>query len=306
LNQDIIYRSRYLKIFSNGASHPRLGTVVICFQYRRPDQHLDLPGFAEEFFDRFQVAAVFVNCATNEWYQYQDLPEALATLRAFVSAWARIVTYGSSMGGYAALRFASAVGAKRTIAVGPQYSPRSLVVAGDNRYDALVAQTQFLHEDSYRASAALDNYVVYDPLLKMDERHMMEYRKEANVVPIRIPCGGHTPTILLAQCGLLSDFILDLIAGTFCALRFRHVFRRARTSSPEYWKELVDRLLERGRRETAQRVVEISRVCEKQRRLDRVDSDLAGAELPILDVENAGVESSHIWPVGDGNECGLG
>lgn len=197
----------------------------------RPDQDLNLPGFAEEFFDKFHIDAVFVNCATNEWYQYQDLPEALWRLRSFSSPWSRIVTYGSSMGGYAALRFAAALGATSSIAVGPQYSPRSAIIGEENRYDAMVSQTRFLHEQAYGAAGTVDNYVVYDPLLKIDRAHVLAYQKEANLIPICVPCGGHTPTILLAQCGLLSEFLLHLVAGTFCASRFRMALRRARASS---------------------------------------------------------------------------
>lgn len=205
---------------------------------------------------------MFVNCATNEWYQYRDLPKALSILHAFASAWSRTVTYGSSMGGYAALRFAAVVGAKSSIAVGPQYSPRSIVIAEESRFDTIIAQTEFLYEDSHRLSASVDNYVIYDPLLKIEERHVVEYQKDANLVPIRIPCGGHTPTIVLAQCGMLSEFILQLVAGTFCASRFRNAFRRARASSAEYWNELLDRLQERGRVETANRVAKLSRLNE--------------------------------------------
>lgn len=253
-----------MKIFRNGPWRNCLDTLVVCFQYKRPDQHLDLPGLAEEFFNKLQIDAVFVNCATNEWYQYHDLPKGLSTLRVFASAWRRTITYGSSMGGYAAIRFAAIVGAKSSIAVGPQYSPRSLIVPGENRFDALVAQTEFLYEDSYRASSGVDNYVIYDPLLKIDERHVMEYRKDANLLPIPIPCGGHTPTVVLSECGLLTEFILDLTKGTFCASRFRTSFRQARASSDEYWKELMDRLLERDRPETARRLA-ISSKFEKNR-----------------------------------------
>jgi hypothetical protein len=55
----------------------------VCFQYIQPDQHLELPGFAEEFFEKFEIDAFFVNCATNEWYQYPDLPRALSILQGF-------------------------------------------------------------------------------------------------------------------------------------------------------------------------------------------------------------------------------
>jgi hypothetical protein len=115
----------------------------------------------------------------------------------------------------------------------------------------------------YRIAATVDNYVIYDPLFKMDKRHVMQYRKEANLIPIRIPCGGHTPTILLAECGMLTEFILRLIAGRFCGWRFRDAFKQAQRSSPQYWEELKDRLLGRGRRGPPKRITESAESMKK-------------------------------------------
>jgi hypothetical protein len=258
MKADLLYRSSNLKVFRNGPWSQSRDTLVVCFQYRQPSQQLDLPGFAEEFFAKSEIDAVFVNCASNEWYQYQDLPLALSKIRTFASTWRRVVTYGSSMGAYAALRFAAAIGAQASISIGPQYSPRPTVIAGEHRFCTDIAVTGFLHEESYQANSCVANYVIYDPLLKLDSRHVVEYQKTATLILIAIPCGGHTPTILLVQCGMLSDFILQLVAGTFSVQRFRRQFRLARRSSPEYWKELGERLHEHGRPEAARRVSQIS------------------------------------------------
>jgi hypothetical protein len=137
-------------------------------------------------------------------------------------------------------------------------------VPGETRFDAILSQTEFLHEDTYRISASVDNYIIYDPLLETDQRHALEYQKEAmqkaaSLTPIRMPCGGHTPTVLLSECGMLSEFLLQLIEGQFCAPRFRTAFRKMRTSSPQYWRELADRLQERGHGETAKRIAKLTR-----------------------------------------------
>lgn len=248
MNPVVLHQSSHLKAFRNGLHHAVSDVIIVCFQYRIADQHLDQPGFAESFFASRNIEAVCVNCATNEWYQYPDLPDALTKIRAFASGRRRIVTYGTSMGGYAALRFAGAIGAHASIAVGPQYSPRSTVIAAETRYDVDVLQTSFLHEDTYRISPLVQHNVVHDPLLRVDTCHLLAYRREAPLRAISIPFGGHTPTIPLAQCGLLDDFILQLVEGTFCASRFRRMFRAARSSSSEYRRALTDRLLERERR----------------------------------------------------------
>jgi hypothetical protein len=247
MNDGVLYRSAHLKVHRNGPWHKSRDVLVICFQYRQSAPHLDLPGFAEEFFAKFEIDAVFINCASNEWYQYPDLPIALSTVRSFATLWKRSVTYGSSMGAYAAIRFAAAIGAQTSISVGPQFSPRSAVIEGEHRFDDDVASIVFLHEDSYQASSTIDNYVIYDPLFKQDARHITEYQKTVKVLPIPIPCGGHTPLIPLVQCGMLTELLLSLMQGSFSAPSFRRKFRQARRRSTEYWRELENNLREHGR-----------------------------------------------------------
>lgn len=241
----IFHASPNLKVFADNASPSSSEMLVVCFQYLLPVPTLDAPGFGEEFFRAHRIDSVFVNCSTNEWWQYPELSEALSTLRGLAAKWRRTVTYGSSMGGYAALRFAEAIGATTCIAVGPQYSPRSSIVPGENRYDALVSATEFLHEDAYRVCRTAMNFVLYDPLHRLDKRHVLRYAQEADLLHVRVPCTGHTPTVVLSQCGLLSDVILELLSGTFRSPEFRRNFRRARRGSSEYWRELGLRLGER-------------------------------------------------------------
>lgn len=81
MNTEILYRSPNLKVFRKRPQPFRFDVIVVSFQYRQTDQHLDLPGFAEGFLTDAGIDAVFVNCATNEWYQYPDLPLALSAVR---------------------------------------------------------------------------------------------------------------------------------------------------------------------------------------------------------------------------------
>ena len=54
--------------------------------------------------------------------------------RAAVPEGARVMTYGSSMGGYAALRFARALRADAILALSPQYSIDPAVVPWEDRW----------------------------------------------------------------------------------------------------------------------------------------------------------------------------
>lgn len=251
----VLYSSNNLRVVCNNSGARRGAALVICFQYRLSSPDLQAPGFAEEFFERHPTDAVFVNCSSNQWWQYPDLPKCLSLLNRFAAGWPHVVTYGSSMGAYAALRFAAATGATSSIAVGPQYSPRAALVQGENRYEADICNTKFLHEDCYRISADVRNYVLYDPLLELDARHIACYRREASLIAFKVYAGGHTPSIILQQCGLLTELLLRVIAEEpRTPTEFRRDVRSSRRGSSQYWQELVQRLLERDKVSLARRV----------------------------------------------------
>ncbi len=249
-----LYESRSLRVFTSEFSKDRGSLLAVCFQYRVDHQRLERQGFASEFLARLGIPAVFVNCASNEWYQYPDLPDALRMVRAVTGNWDHVFTLGSSMGGYAALRFAALVGACRSIAIGPQYSPRSSRVAEEVRYDSDVRNTRFLFEDGWLASNEVENYLVFDSLLKIDSVHALRYLEDARVNLVRVPCAGHSPTVVIGECGFLDSFILDLAMGVFKPSEFRAAFRGARSRSPQYWREVHGHLTDLARWECADRI----------------------------------------------------
>jgi pimeloyl-ACP methyl ester carboxylesterase len=235
---DVLYSSQTLRVFTSAWKKTDRRLLAVCFQYRLEHQRLDRVGFASEFLAQVGIPAVFVNCASNEWYQYTDLPVALQAVSDFARPWERVFTFGSSMGGYAAIRFAAKVGAHSCISIGPQYSPRSSRVPDDTRYDHDVRDTCFLFEDSLKASSGTNNYLAYDPILRLDRAHALKYQKDALINLIPVPFGGHTPTVAIGECGLLESFIRDLANGCFDLLKFRVEFRKARYRSPHYCAEL--------------------------------------------------------------------
>src|SRR6516164_3353695 len=115
----------------------RVSCCVVTFYSLTNFSALDRPGFAEDFFLRQGIDAIHVINRTNAWYQYPELPSALQKIKDRLSGYARIFTYGSSMGGYAAFRFAGAIGAQVAIALSAQYSFLARRVPFENRWRAL-------------------------------------------------------------------------------------------------------------------------------------------------------------------------
>ena len=158
--------------------------LVITFYHYANARSTNVSGFGEEFFLRRNIDAVHFIPAQNNWYQYDELPHAAALVRKIAEQYRKVVTYGSSMGGYAAIRFGRAVGASEALALSPQFSIDPLVTPFEQRWAPHSARISFALERSWREQFVPRAYVVYDPYDR-DRRHVEMFRGETAVIDIR-------------------------------------------------------------------------------------------------------------------------
>lgn len=218
------------------------GGCVVCFSSFTDDPSLDRPGFGESFLCERGVDALHVVNRTNVWYQYREMPAALREIRSFTRAYSRVLTYGSSMGGYAAIRFAEAAGARTAIAISPQFSGSPKKAPYDRRWKSIASRVEFIHEEEFRPSAAVETLVFYDPR-DADARH---FELIAAVCPravgVRLRHAGHPAGAYLAETGLLSGVISDAIHGAFDPAAVERAARAQRRQSGQYFFTLARRL----------------------------------------------------------------
>ena len=122
---------------------------------------LDRQGFGEAFFARHGISAIFVNGCGNHWYQYPDMIEALGTIRYALRTCPNIMTYGSDMGGYAAIRFAEHVGATAALALSPQYSCDPAKVRFETIWEEQTRQIRWRPELDGRIATTIRPIVVH-------------------------------------------------------------------------------------------------------------------------------------------------
>jgi tetratricopeptide (TPR) repeat protein len=193
-------------------------------------------GFAQEFLIHRGISAVHVTCAGNDWYQYPEMDEALAAAQRARLSFERCYTYGLSMGGYAAIRFSSLVGAETAIAVSPQFAIDPRQPPFDTRWAMDAARIRFIHGDPWtgvraRVVAIYDNRGI-------DLRHIMLYRRFVRLFEIGLPYSGHNPARFLVDLGLFQNLIAGLLGDRFDAAQFRHTFREKRKTSAAYFFNL--------------------------------------------------------------------
>lgn len=215
---------------------------AISFSSFTDEPRLDRPGFGEAFLRDRGIDAILVINRTNTWYQYLELPEALRVIRGFTERYALVFTYGSSMGGYAAIRFAEAVGATTAIAISPQYSVAPQIVPFDKRWRAIARRIDFRHECIYAGSQRIEPLVFYDPR-DADARHFeLISRAYPRTRGVRLWHAGHPAGAFLSDTGVLTTAIESILDGRFDAAAFERTARARRRMSGQYLFTLARRL----------------------------------------------------------------
>lgn len=219
---------------------------VVTFDSFSDVGQLDRPGYGEAFLHRSGIDAIHVVGRGNDWYQYPQMAAAMTAVRDVAAGYSRVVTYGSSMGGYAAIRLAGLAGAQAVFALSPQFSINPRVVSWERRWPDSSRRFRDVWESALPWPKPAEAYVAYDPRTP-DRRHMALLRARFEYEAIELPFTGHPVTGYLAEIGLLQQAILAICEGTFDCAGFTRSALASRDRSSECLVERArsDRRLDR-------------------------------------------------------------
>lgn len=214
--RETYYRSANLHVY--GVRPFASDRVVITFAPVTFPADLDQPGFGEAFLRKHGIDAVHVVPASNAWYQYPDMPDALEAVAARTSHYPCRVAYGSSMGGYAAINFSAHLDVHRIIAISPQFSIDPQKLPDDRRWRHEAERIDFLHDHiAELRPASRQIYVVYDNRNALDSQHVARIAQSVALTEVGLAFAGHPAAAGLAETGLLSRMVRQMIVGDFDA-----------------------------------------------------------------------------------------
>ncbi|GHC51510.1 hypothetical protein [Neogemmobacter tilapiae] len=156
----------------------------------------------------------------------------------------QVALYGSSMGGFGACAFASAVPGCTVFAFAPQRSLAPELAHFELRYRYGRRQGDWT-DPRYRdgaegIKAARRVYLAYDPRERLDGMHVAMLTGP-NVMPLVMPGVGHKIPPMLLKMGILKPLAQAALMGTLEPMEFHQLYRQRRNSVP--W---VERLLSRA------------------------------------------------------------
>ncbi len=214
---------------------------VVTFDSYTDARSLDRPGFGESFSRERGITAIHVISRDNDWYQHPEMTDALAAIRLAAQPFPAVMSYGSSMGAYAAIRFAEAVGAARVLALSPQYSRDPARVGFERRWSQDAHRIVWRKElDGGAIRGSADIVVAYDPT-DGDRMHVDLIETEVRVRRLPVPYAGHPVGGYLQDCGLLAGIVLDHLHGRLDHEAAAAEARARRAASPSYLGTLSER-----------------------------------------------------------------
>ncbi|WP_458098019.1 hypothetical protein [Roseomonas sp. WA12] len=242
-----LYRSENILI-EHSESHGN-GPLMILFPQLDENQSLEKIGFGVNLYSKMGRDFISIKCSNNAWLQYPETKQALSLVRELACRYPSAITYGSSMGGYCALAFARNVGATRSVAIAPQFSPDPKKVPFEKRWLAYRRSIPSFVNDSLSDNIlpGKQSFIFYDPFYEQDANHVRFISACADVQLIQVPFGGHLCGELLASAGMLRDTVESIVQNNFNLSTFRRELRVRKRALPRTWRMLAERAARKGK-----------------------------------------------------------
>lgn len=210
------------------------------------------PPFGGKFLQDKNIHAIHFVAKRNHWWQTPEMDEAIQIIKGLTylsDENIRMINYGSSMGGYGAIRFSKQLNSDVVIAVSPQFSIDRPVVPFEKRwakeYSAISASEFGFGNDPLESgiSNSSNYYVLFDPHhddaqhVKMITNRLLEH--DAEVKLISLPFSGHPTTKFLKEIGFISGMMNHLFGQTDFKNDLRTSRRKSRRKSAAYLANLA-------------------------------------------------------------------
>ena len=210
--------------------------------------------FGVNVFDKYSLNVVYVICTGPHWYQYPDTEAATSAIAAYTKGFSKVITYGTSMGAYAALLFSRPIGAHAVLSFSPQYSLDPQKVPFEKRWRDHLSEINELHgfvSDNMETGLILDGQVIimYDPL-DDDSKHVALLRNIRPLSEVVLPFSKHRSLRVLSEVGLASQILRSIVDTEIDTVQLRSSFRALRRGSATYMAYLA-RHLEKFNKQSA-------------------------------------------------------
>lgn len=211
----IIFENSYYRILRHTPEAPS-NVSVICYEYFVEGNHDILPGpfgpvVAKDSFLGIGFNYIVIQTRANNFYQADGILESLEVIAKIKKEGDIYISYGVSMGGFAAINFSNHVKSDIFLAIAPLVSLNPKLVEKISEYRSLkvskIFNYDFIINDECKEALGI---IIYDPDFGIDAMHAEILKNKTAGEIIYGPGGGHTSGQVVNKYYGLKNLIKEL------------------------------------------------------------------------------------------------
>lgn len=182
------------------------------------------------YFRYRDVSYIGIKPSWNNWYIAPTLDKVLDEIKPVLDKYSTIITYGSSMGGFAALTYADFLGASKVISFCPQSSRIPEICPWETPSNAELSRldTESVYADAVGKYKNTKEVYVFADLYEDRDRRHVDRLKESNVTIINTPFIGHSIPAYLHALGVFTTLPIEIMNDDFNKIEFIKKLRNRR------------------------------------------------------------------------------
>nr|MBI1170662.1 hypothetical protein [bacterium] len=236
----ILYDQGHYRIVQHGPLDHAV--TIVGFQNLRPEPPVLEREFPKPFLTpTLRSSGAPVNYVSflvsrNTWYCDAAAEVAAQALRAQIAG-TRVVTYGSSMGGFGAINMSGVLDAELFIAFAPQATTaRPFIKAIRDGQFGTYLDPYVQHDEHMMAGELMDRegVIFVDPSHTADAAHASLAASMTRARIVNVPHVGHGVVRSLTRILPMREVFQDIADRTFDVVRLRRTILERRTRIPEY------------------------------------------------------------------------
>jgi tetratricopeptide (TPR) repeat protein len=160
---------------------------------------------------RLNLPALGFMAKSRNWFPPDEMAELIQRAQHILQAYQERVSYGFSMGGYAAIKFSRLLNTSASLALAPQWSISPLSAPWEHRFAAyLLPWHDRMQIESSDCLGRI--YLVFDDKHASDSQHADHIGKAASIYPIKASYCGHNLSHLFLSSAVMKT-ALDLVTA---------------------------------------------------------------------------------------------
>lgn len=257
--------------------------------------------WAYKFAQDINISHLGVMAHVADWYRDQDLIDRFKRLAddGFFEGYDRVVFAGVSMGGFAAIAFASLVPGAHVISVNPQSTLDTSIVPWETRYEGGRRQDWTLPlSDAALLTSGLGRVnIFYDPYHELDKQHVARFSGD-NIRVFNCRHSVHKTAVFLRKINALKPVMHAAIFDELTELEFYRLYR-GRRDLRWFRGSVVGYFNERGRTEFSDKFTQMfrKRLRAKKRREQREEGAVTDAAAPVAPETSKAPTATPVPPV---------